>query len=385
MRRLSSGARRRLGRLTDPHDHGGPSEEGAIAIIAAVLFGLGVLLAMAALTIDVGSIYAERRQLQNGADSAALAVAQDAATLCSTGACVPSSRAQTYANANSGDGVSAVLEICGAGWSAVPGCTTQSTPALTQCPTVPSGYSTWVRVRTATLTTGGSTLLPSWFAQTLAGNSGYSGTRVFACAQAGLGAPSELLATLPLTLSLCEWNNYTSTGNNFAPPPPYTAGYPLSYEHAIYFHDTTGAAHCNAGPSGADLPGGFGWLATASSTCAATIDDQSWVSDSTGNSIPNVCKTVLPTLVGSTVFLPVYDNANGLTGANGSYHISGFAAFYLTGYSFPGDRVSSIASGTRFCTSSQSCVYGWFTKALAPTGGSVGGTPRGASVVQLIG
>jgi Flp pilus assembly protein TadG len=384
VRRLSGGARRRLARLAAGDNAGGRSDEGAVAIIAAVLFGLGVLLAMAALTIDVGSLYAERRQLQNGADSGALAVAQDAAKLCSTGPCVPTSRAQTYANANSGDGTSAVLEVCGAGWSAVPGCTAQSTPAITQCPAVPAGYTTWVRVRTATLTTGGGTLLPSWFAQTLAGNGGYSGTRVFACAQAGLGAPSELVATLPLTLSLCEWNAYTSTGNNFAPPPPYTT-YPLSYEHAIYFHDTTGAAHCNAGPSGADLPGGFGWLATGSGTCAADINDQSWVNDSTGNSIPNNCKSVLPTLIGTTVFLPVYDNTNGLNGSNGSYHISGFAAFFLTGYSFPSDKVASIASGTKLCNSSQSCVYGWFTKALAPVGGSVGGTPRGTSVVQLIG
>ena len=158
----------------------------------------------------------------------------------------------------------------------------------------------------------------------------------------------------------------------------------MSYEHAIYFHDTTGAAHCNAGPSGADLPGGFGWLSVGSG-CAAQIDDQSWINDNTGNSIPNACKSILPTLVGTTIFLPVFDNANGLTGANGRYHISGFAAFYLTGYSFPSDRVSSVASGIRFCTPSQSCVYGWFTQALAPAGGATGGTPRGTSVVQLVG
>jgi Flp pilus assembly protein TadG len=380
MRRLAAVGTRRIARLRDDEQR----EEGAVALIVAILFGLGVILGMAALTVDVGRLYAERRQLQNGADSAALAVAQDAARNCSTGACLPSTRAQSYANANSADGASAVVEICGAGWSAVGPCSAQSTPAITQCPAVPGGTTKWVRVRTATLSSGGSTLLPGTFARAMAGNSGYAGTRVFACAQAGLGAPGSLDASLPLTLSLCEWNTYTSNGTNFAPPPPYPP-YPLSYEHAIYFHDTTGAAHCNAGPSGADLPGGFGWLATGSSTCDAQINDQNWINDSTGNSIPNVCKTVLPTLVGTTVFLPVFDNANGLTGSNGSYHISGFAAFYLTGYSFPSDRVTSIASGIRYCTPSQSCVYGWFTQALAPTGGSGGGTPRGTSVVRLIG
>jgi Flp pilus assembly protein TadG len=381
MRRLNDAARRRLDRIRGDET---AREDGAIATIVAILFGLGVILGMAALTVDVGTIYSERRQLQNGADSAALAVAQDAAKNCSTGSCVPTSRAQTYANANSGDGISSVLEVCGSGWSAVPGCSAQTTPAMTQCPAVPSGTTKWVRVRTATMTSGGSTLLPAWFGQFLAGNGGYTGDRVFACAQAGLGAPSSLDASLPLTLSLCEWNNFTMNGTNYAPPPPYTSGYPLSYEHAIYFHDTTGAAHCNAGPSGADLPGGFGWLQTGSSTCDAVIND-GWINDSTGNSIPNICKTVIPNLVGSIVYLPVFDNANGLNGSNGSYHVAGFAAFYLTGYSFPSDRVSSVASGIRYCTPSQSCVYGWFTQALAPTGGSGGGTPRGTNIVQLIG
>jgi hypothetical protein len=294
---------------------------------------------------------------------------------------VPTTRAQTYANANAKDGASSVLEVCGAGWSAVPVCSAQTTATITRCPAVPAGVTTWVRVRTATLSSGSSTLLPTTFARAVAGGS--VGSRVYACAQAGLGAPSSLTASLPLTLSLCEWKNYTSNGTNFAPPPPYTT-YPLTYEHAIYFHDTTGAAHCNAGPSGADLPGGFGWVAPGAA-CAATISDQSWMNDNTGNSIPNVCKTLLPTLVGTTVFLPVYDNTNSLNGNNGQYHVSGFAAFYLTGYSFPGDRVPSVASGTRFCTPSQSCVYGWFTQALAPIGGGTGGVSRGATVVQLIG
>jgi Flp pilus assembly protein TadG len=381
MRRLNLAAARRLARIRGEES---AREDGVIAVIVAIVFGLGVVLGMAALTVDVGTIYSERRQLQNGADAAALAVAQDAARNCSTGSCVPSSRAQTYANSNSGDGVSSVVEICGSGWAAVIGCSSQTTPAITQCPSVPAGTTKWVRVRTATLTSGGSTLLPAWFGQFLAGNGGYSGDRVFACAEAGLGAPSSLDASLPLTLSLCEWNNYTANGTNFAPPPPYTS-YPLSYEHAIYFHDTTGAAHCNAGPSGADLPGGFGWLQTASSSCDAVIND-GWINDSTGNSIPNACKTVLPTLVGTTVYLPVFDNANGLNGSNGSYHVSGFAAFYLTGYSFPSDRVSSVASGIRFCTPSQSCIYGWFTQGLAPSGGGTGGgTQRGTTVVQLVG
>ena len=51
------------------------NERGAVAIIVVVLFGFGVMLAAAAFTIDVGNINAERRQLQHGSDSVALAVA----------------------------------------------------------------------------------------------------------------------------------------------------------------------------------------------------------------------------------------------------------------------------------------------------------------------
>jgi hypothetical protein len=248
---------------------------------------------------------------------------------------------------------------------------------------VPGTVSEWVRVRTATLTGGGSTLLPPQFARALAGNGGYAGTRVYACAQAGLDAPSSISETLPVTFSLCEWKNYTANGTSFAPPPPYTT-YPVSSEHAIYLHDTSGSAHCNAGPSGADLPGGFGFLAVGGG-CSAQVDDQSWVNDSPGNSIPNSCKTLLPSLQGTTIFLPVYDNANGLNGSNGRYHISGFAAFFLTGWNFSGDRVASIATGNKICTPSQTCLYGWFTQALVPAAGGGGGTPRGTTSVRLIG
>lgn len=51
------------------------SEKGAVTVIVAVT--LTALLAVAALTIDVGLLYQERRQLQTAVDAAALAGAQD--------------------------------------------------------------------------------------------------------------------------------------------------------------------------------------------------------------------------------------------------------------------------------------------------------------------
>jgi len=60
-------------------------ERGVVAAIVAILLGTGVLLGMGALVIDVGQIYQERAELQNGADAAALAVAES----CALGACTP--------------------------------------------------------------------------------------------------------------------------------------------------------------------------------------------------------------------------------------------------------------------------------------------------------
>ena len=273
----------------------------------------------------------------------------------------------------------------------MPGCPASSGPTLAQCATsVPSGLQGWIEARTATETGGGQTLLPPRFARALAGNGGYAGTEVRACGRAAWGTPSSATPSLPVTISLCEWNRMTSNGSSFAPPPPYTSGYPTSFERAIYLHNTTGATNCPAGPSGSDLPGGFGWL--ESSGCSATVSATGWVDDDPGVSMPPACRTVIADIVGTgggLVMMPIYVETNGLNGSNGSYRIDGFAAFYLTGYSMPGERRDSVASGNRYCRGSDKCLYGWFTKALVPTGSLTGGgsgaTPRGASVVDLIG
>ncbi len=54
-------------------------ERGAVAILVAILLPL-VFIGMAALTVDVGNISAERRQLQNGADAVALSAAMEPQT-----------------------------------------------------------------------------------------------------------------------------------------------------------------------------------------------------------------------------------------------------------------------------------------------------------------
>jgi len=52
------------------------TETGAVAMIVALLAGTGVLLGAAAISVDVGSLYAQRRVVQNGADAAAFSLAR---------------------------------------------------------------------------------------------------------------------------------------------------------------------------------------------------------------------------------------------------------------------------------------------------------------------
>ena len=60
-------------------------DRGAIAVTVAL--SLTALLAVLAFVVDVGLLYFEKAELQNGADSAALAVAQECATSGPT--CMP--------------------------------------------------------------------------------------------------------------------------------------------------------------------------------------------------------------------------------------------------------------------------------------------------------
>ena len=51
-------------------------ERGSVTTIVAALFGFMVILGATSLSIDVGSLMWERRQLQAGADAASLAMAR---------------------------------------------------------------------------------------------------------------------------------------------------------------------------------------------------------------------------------------------------------------------------------------------------------------------
>jgi Flp pilus assembly protein TadG len=360
-------------------------DRGAVAALVVILLAGGVLLGAGALVIDVGQLYSERAQLQNGADAAALAVAQGCATGPATCDASTAGTSQSYANRNALDGAAAVSLVCGNNGSGkLAGCPA-STGALTDCPAAPAAGTRYVDVHTATRTAGGGTLLPPALARTLVGNGGYAGSTVIACARAGWGSPSSATG-LALTLSYCEWSSATAGGTSYGTPPPYPPNPlpPSTVERSVQLHGSGNA--CSGGASGWDLPGGFGWLDDPAGNCSTTVDVNNIYHDNTGASSGNSCKTALAAARASrtVVFIPVYDGAGG-SGHNGYYHLKGFAAFVVTGYNLPGLSAASWLSGKSYCKGSDKCVYGYFTQALAPSTGTIGGPDLGASVVQLTG
>lgn len=335
-------------RLTD--------DRGAVTVLVAILLPV-VLLGFGAIVLDFGRLYAEQRQLQNGADAGALAAAREYSA-AGPGGCVPGAKlglVDGYADENANDASGSNIDS-------------------TECPA-----DNQVRVTTSTSSSDGAFIAPV-LAQVL----GVGPRTLHADATAAWGAPSGM-DTLPLTISSCEFDYYTAGGTSLAPPPPYPP-FPGGYEKVIQFHNQDDASPCPTSQSGADLPGGFGWL-DPTGDCAAATDEAGWVDDSTGAPPPNSCDpSELQALLGKVVDVPVFDHTNGLTGANGDYHIKGYAAFVLTGYYFTGGfRERSVVTGTHHCSGAQRCIYGFFTKDLTPTAGTVGTGPSlGVSVVQLV-
>jgi len=353
------------------------TDQGAVTVLVAVVLGGGVLLGSGALAIDVGQLYAEREQLQSGADAAAMAVAENCVRIpASCGG--QAGTALAFADGNAKDGVSAVTAVCGgaSGLGACPAPTGTRADCLGSAPAA----TNYAEVHTATKLANGSTLLPPTLAQSPLGSS-YHGHQVAACARVAWGPPATATG-FGVTLSTCEWNRMTGGASGYWPPgtaPPARA------EGVVYMHSPSGNT-CPAGPSGWDAPGGFGWLDDPSSTCSATVTANSTYGGSTGNSSSGPCKTAISHAYTThqAVLLPTYDGIRG-TGANIVYHLSGFSSFVLTGYHLSGFTARSWLSGKDLCGSPDTCLYGYFTTAILPTVGAFGTTNYGTYVLKVVG
>jgi Flp pilus assembly protein TadG len=319
------------------------------AVVATVMFGMG------ALVIDAGALYQERRELQTGADAAALALAQicaKAPTPCTNGPEL-NAKAAVYAELNVSD--------------------------LTASATASIDTST--KEVTVIAATPNNNQVPFHFAPIIGGA---TEGRASAKAKAGYGYPSQG-NTLPLTFSLCEWQQMTGT----------PAVFPTA-EKLIYFHQSaTGKSGnadtgpCPVTPSGMDsdgvttLTGGFGQLQQAPGVCYALISIDNWVLTSPGANPPsNPCMPA--DAIGKDVELPIFDKVD-LTCPidinKKCYHVYGFAMFHVTGLNLGGNGWST---DPKPCKSDERCLKGYFKSFSTTRTGVPNGPNLGLSVVYLI-
>lgn len=332
------------------------NEDGAVAVMTALL--MVVVLGMTAIVIDIGMLYAERAQLQNGADAAALAIAQDCA---SAGPCPLTEAAVTttairLANANSNDGTSdAVVDL---------------------------SVDYTVTVRTSTRTLDGEPATQHWFAPIL----GIDETEVGAAASASWGSPIAGQTAFPLAFSVCQVKDDIDGDLQ-----------------RLVSHGDGANASCNYGPSGQVAPGGFGWLKQDDNSCGAYVDLAASGADGRpGNSAPGDCDDLLRSWAADidsgkdvTVLLPVFDKVMG-SGNNTDYQLTSFAAFEVAGWKFSGGDDSlpmSFRNEAAHVGSSLSCegncrgIIGTFVEYVSLEDDFTFGPPTsfGAIIVKLTG
>ncbi|MCD5344952.1 pilus assembly protein TadG-related protein [Agromyces sp. S2-1-8] len=323
--------RRLIGRSAMKHERGG------VAVTVAV--AMASLLAVVALVVDVGLLYFEKAELQNGADSAALAVAQECAlrpTTCEAGA---TEMAITYAGDNANDANADA--------------------------TIPAGSfvvnprSGTVTVDTSTRTQDGSAALN----HPLAALIGLDPTSLEATATATWGVPVSGPA-LALTFGRCEFADHEPTGEDVTGPPIN-----ISY-------DVTDRRHCGPDEDGdgvADVfsRGAFGWV--ESSNCNIHVDlANPWVPGTSGasGSSSGCTSALLSGYIGQTVLIPLFDDCRDASrpldpnprcnGSDVEYHLVAFAAFHITGISVPGVNSGDTSVCGGHC--SNKTIQGYFQR-----------------------
>ena len=329
-------------------------EEGAtvitVAITLLVLFGTG------ALVLDAGNLFWERRQLQNSADAAALAVAID----CAQGDCgTYDSTATEYALANNPRGAF-VEDIAPAGLSHASGSVTVTARTGTETGDAPSG-------------------LTYWLATVLGFDEGFARARATA-----IWKPADAsYAHLPLTVSMCDIQD--ALGFDIEPGVDISDQLPTDPVTITFHNSQDPHDECSTQPGfDADedgkLPAGFGWLAedevdVCQIKVAATADEGFyWAYKDPGN---NPIRHCLEAALGKTVVVPVFIDFERASPRD-RYLLWAPAGFHLTGYRFPG-----IEAGDPGCSPPKTCISGYFDNTIEPGSDPTGDTGLGVHSVRL--
>jgi Flp pilus assembly protein TadG len=392
------------------------AERGGAAMIVAVLLGGGVLIGVSALAIDVGNMMFERRQLQNGADAGARALAKicsEDLTQCDVSNTTTMAQVRSINSSNASDGTAALdngvpgvsTGVCGRvpGAANLPACPASAlnntATEWTQCAALPddwaSGTAPYVQVYTITATATSTGVLDSFL--------GSVDSSPTACARYGFGLPKGA-TTFPLTISECEFDEAVDL--NGVPGAGYGVETAIALKYKI--NPTSTACDPDAIPSGGDYYGGFGWLANLD--CLVSSKVPGWSDGNTGVGGQNDCVQDLEERV---YLLPIYtciSDSNSATlppkgtdscvpgspgGTNTWYWLRGYEAFQLTGWwltSTGGWEGNPSADAKQQCneeSKDNKCITGFFIKDYDAGDGEVeGGTPVGTEgpfVYELIG
>ena len=310
-------------------------ERGAAAVLTGLLM-VG-LVGFTGLAVDGGATYAKHQELQNGADAAALAAAQECAA--DEDACTEvnlQTEAAPYGEAN----------------------------VRNDKETVSTSFDIDLSAQTVTATVTGTKF--HWFMPVV----GVSESELSPDATATWGSPYSGPAMLPLVISQCEFEN--------------ALGEPiLGTVLDVYMPKNGQDAECSWGSD--YPPGGFGWLSEAGCEVEVTVDD--WVDGDTGVDDPKGCDW--ESFIGQVVLVPIFDDYDG-NGSHGKFHIVQFAAMEVLGIR-PSNGASSQVG--QACTTDpepkekyhQICIRGEFIEYVSTADGyEVGGPETEVSIVRLI-
>ncbi|MDQ4501878.1 pilus assembly protein TadG-related protein [Sinomonas sp. ASV322] len=300
----------------------GEREQGAVAVMVAIL--AVVLIGAGAIAVDMGRVYSKRAELQNGADAAALAIADNCKRYALTSGCntglLPMNRALQYAQDNSLTSTANVQQ-----------------PIITV-----SGPGGTVTVTATVKEPNGNNSLTLFLAKAL----GISNALVGATATAQWGIPTRGQSILPLTMEACELAVFGSS--------------PIPVPQKIITQGG-GNPDCNGRNSSNQIvPGGFAWLTpTGPGPCDVNLAVGDWAQTSPGAAIPAACTYLFNlsdprNVFNKTVAIPIYDDVRG-TGNNVNYHIAKWAGFHVMGWKFPGNF-----AGPPVWTGSEKGIYGEF-------------------------
>lgn len=263
------------------------------------------------LGVDGAAAYSKKQQVQNGADAAAMALAQEYAV---TGCVEDYPMADAYVRMNT---------LAGAG----------------------TDRAANIRCDTTSVEVDAEGLQAPYFMQI----AGMGELTVNGSATVEWGSPTGGMSLLPIAISACSYFQYfggapvLGSQVNLVLPAPSHSESECSY-HADY------------------PPGGFSWL-DPTSGCGAETSVGTWVGGDTGQDVPGACSRVdFDAMIGQTVLLPIFDDERG-TGSSGEYHIMGYAALTFRGYHFntlSGNPKGNGMACTGAPTGQKACLIGEF-------------------------